>query len=60
VGNFGVVTEFTYRLRALSDSGLDASLPHWREAYYGSNHLRLLAMRELVDPFRYFKFPQAI
>lgn len=39
---------------------IDASLPRWREAYYGANYRRLRATRELVDPFHYFKFPQAI
>jgi FAD binding domain/Berberine and berberine like len=39
---------------------IDASLPHWRRAYYGANYPRLLATRERLDPHRYFKFPQAI
>jgi hypothetical protein len=39
---------------------IDASLPHWQEAYYGANYRRLRAIRERVDPHHYFRFPQAI
>jgi FAD/FMN-containing dehydrogenase len=39
---------------------IDATLPRWREAYYGANYPRLLATRERVDPDHYFRFPQAI
>jgi FAD/FMN-containing dehydrogenase len=39
---------------------IDASLPRWQQAYYGANYPRLLATRERIDPYRYFKFPQAI
>ena len=39
---------------------IDASLPHWQQAYYGANYPRLLATRERLDPHRYFSFPQAI
>jgi FAD/FMN-containing dehydrogenase len=39
---------------------IDASLPRWQDAYYGANYPRLLATRERIDPYHYFKFPQAI
>jgi hypothetical protein len=39
---------------------IDASLPGWREAYYGANYPRLAAIRQEVDPHRFFGFPQGI
>jgi len=39
---------------------IDASLPHWQQAYYGANYPRLLATREHFDPDHYFKFAQGI
>ncbi len=39
---------------------IDPALDGWAKAYYGANLSRLRAVRERVDPHRYFAFPQAI
>jgi FAD/FMN-containing dehydrogenase len=39
---------------------IDAALPGWQRAYYGSNYTRLLEVRRRVDPEHRFNFPQAI
>jgi FAD/FMN-containing dehydrogenase len=39
---------------------IDASLPDWQAAYYGSNYARLTQLRRVVDPHHFFSFPQAI
>lgn len=39
---------------------IDASLPRWQQAYYGSNLARLEHVRREFDPHHRFNFPQAI
>jgi FAD/FMN-containing dehydrogenase len=39
---------------------IDRDLPHWQQAYYGSNYARLKQIRAAVDPHHFFNFPQAI
>lgn len=39
---------------------IDADLKTWRQAYYGANYPKLLAIRKRVDPEHRFNFPQAI
>ncbi len=39
---------------------IDRDLPHWQQAYYGSNYRRLRQVRSAVDPHHFFNFPQAI
>jgi hypothetical protein len=38
----------------------DPELQQWQGAYYGSNYARLAGVQRRVDPYHYFKFPQAI
>jgi len=39
---------------------IDPDLRDWRDAYYGRNYSRLVALQRRVDPHHYFDFPQAI
>jgi hypothetical protein len=39
---------------------IDPELSTWREAYYGTNYRRLVAVQRRVDPHHFFNFPQAI
>jgi hypothetical protein len=39
---------------------IDRHLPHWQQAYYGSNYPRLQSIRTSIDPHHFFNFPQAI
>jgi FAD/FMN-containing dehydrogenase len=39
---------------------IDRDLPHWQQAYYGSNYSRLKSIRRAIDPDHFFNFPQAI
>jgi FAD/FMN-containing dehydrogenase len=39
---------------------IDRDLPHWQQAYYGSNYPRLKSIRQTIDPHHFFTFPQAI
>ncbi|WP_051795026.1 FAD-binding oxidoreductase [Kibdelosporangium aridum] len=39
---------------------IDPLLPNWRRAYYGENYGRLAVVKHRYDPYRFFKFSQAI
>jgi FAD/FMN-containing dehydrogenase len=39
---------------------VDPDLTNWRQAYYGANYARLVAVKEKYDPSRLFIFPQAL
>lgn len=39
---------------------IDPKLTGWREAYYGPNLARLEEVRRAYDPYRLFRFPQAV
>ena len=39
---------------------IDPDLTNWRQAYYGGNYARLVAIKKKYDPTRLFTFPQAI
>ena len=39
---------------------IDPELTTWRQAYYGSNYSKLVAIKKKYDPAFLFKFPQAI
>jgi FAD/FMN-containing dehydrogenase len=39
---------------------IDPDLTNWRQAYYGANYARLVAVKQKYDPGRLFTFPQAL
>jgi FAD/FMN-containing dehydrogenase len=39
---------------------VDPQLATWRQAYYGTNFPRLLAVKHKVDPHGFFRFPKSI
>jgi hypothetical protein len=39
---------------------IDAQLGGWQQAYYGQNYARLKSIRNQIDPYHFFNFPQAI
>ncbi|MFI9162282.1 FAD-binding oxidoreductase [Kitasatospora aureofaciens] len=38
----------------------DVALPDWRSAYYAENYARLTAVKSEYDPYRFFRFGQAV
>ncbi|MHB9864572.1 FAD-binding oxidoreductase [Streptomyces sp. YIM S03343] len=53
-------TMSTYSNHESYQNYMDPALTTWRTAYYGPNYTRLQTVKHTYDPYRFFRFPQAI